>query len=330
MKSVFGFVLFLTVAVQSGNTYRVIEATIIIDLGLQAQLKNTTEFVSDYFAFVNLLLLPLDVGVKISGIHNETKTRLITVRDKNNASIGVSMVRTEKILNQEFKKGDLDENFWDLRRGQEFVTSEIKDLHMKISESDVIISLTALGFCQDATLRENPMTMCTKLMKDVAGRAYLGGACTVTKNLAIVTVHGYHSLFFAAHEIGHLLGIDHDDSRHENIMYPTSVGIGNALRRGWPINQMWTRKSKVEYITQNLTAGHLCLQSSSEIFHPTRKVWNEWNSYFIGMSKWMIALLAVIMVLIIGCCLGWSCFCAKMGDKIQGDDRIRERYIILL
>lgn len=219
MKSFFVPILFLAVAVHSAYRNRVISATILVDIGLQAQLKNTTEFVNAFFGSVNVLLYPLGVGVKITGIHKENeKSRLITVRDKNNVSIGLSMVRTNKILNQEFKEVDFEKNVWDLGRGQDFVTSEMINLyhHMKTSESDVVIALTLLGVCD-----ENFVAVCSKSKKGVAGMAFRGGACTVTKNLAIVTVPGKYSLFVAAHEIGHLLGIHHDDSSI-NIMHPSS------------------------------------------------------------------------------------------------------------
>ena len=166
MRSCFGLILFLLiVAGKSVEAKRIVEATIIIDLALEANLKNTTEFVQDYFSFVNVILLPLDVEVEVTGIHIETETvRPLTVRDENNVSVGVSWRRTVNFLGSSATKMKLDE----------------KTKHM----SDIIIGMTALQICDDETIQEDSKTICPKL-SNILGKAHMNGICT-TKNLAIV------------------------------------------------------------------------------------------------------------------------------------------------
>ena len=138
------FLLFLTVCGRSLEK-RIVEATIIVDMDLQANLENEPEkFVDDFFAMVNVVLSPLEVEVEVRAVFKESdEKRLITIRDEKNSSIGVSFRRTHawSILS--------GVSFW---KGFDFDVEEEKSESSMENSSDVIIALTQLKFCDDQNL----------------------------------------------------------------------------------------------------------------------------------------------------------------------------------
>ena len=94
MKSIIQCVLLLLVASPCSAT-RIMEAAVLIDLGLAENLENSTAFVADYFTFVNEILETIDVEVEVKVVHVETEEAPIITRGFN---VGVDMRITQKFV----------------------------------------------------------------------------------------------------------------------------------------------------------------------------------------------------------------------------------------
>ena len=251
---------------------RIIEATILVDLELQANLETEPEnFVEDFFDMVNVVLSPLEVEVDVKAVFKESdETRLITITDEKNSSIGVSFERTKFLTGITFWEGlDLD---------CEEENSEILQLFSRENRSDVIIALTQLKFCDDENLdlTAKEIDYCPFLEElQPLGRALLDSACDPDKSLAIVRVTDRKAPFTAAHEILHLLGVEHDDST-ENIMDP-HLNDDDIL--AWFYDEAWTSET-IEKLTTNLEdSSKNCIKKTENLPASKPFVWNRWTHH---------------------------------------------------
>ena len=145
------------------------------------------------------------------------------------------------------------------------------------NSSDVIIALTQLKFCDDENLEltAEEINFCPSLNELTLGKALLNGTCDPEKKLAIVRVTNRKAPFTAAHEILHLLGVEHDDST-ENIMDP-HLNDDDIL--AWFYDEAWTSET-INKLTKNLEdSSKNCIKKTESLPAAKHFEWNRWTNH---------------------------------------------------
>eukprot|EP00092_Neocalanus_flemingeri_P008346 GFUD01009000.1.p1 GENE.GFUD01009000.1~~GFUD01009000.1.p1 ORF type:complete len:399 (+),score=77.56 GFUD01009000.1:37-1233(+) len=175
-----------------------VEVLVVVDETLNNKTDNITEFVSEFFGFVNVIFDTVDIEIAITDIFVENqdgvdKLPFIHPFDTDLLDIdydigGVSLARLA---------------LWRDRGTTKF---------------DIVVALSGLSICID---KFYPYSYLPEFDCDskAIGQAYIRDACHEYKNVAIVQVNDTKSLmisyFAAAHEIAHLLGVEHDGENVE-------------------------------------------------------------------------------------------------------------------
>ncbi|XP_061077888.1 A disintegrin and metalloproteinase with thrombospondin motifs 17-like isoform X2 [Conger conger] len=97
---------------------------------------------------------------------------------------------------------------------------------------DVAILVTRTDFC---VLKDEPC--------DTVGIAYLGGSCSSRRRCVLVEDNGFNLPFTIAHELGHSLGISHDDD-HASCTSHSHIMSGEWVKGRNPSNLSWSNCSR--------------------------------------------------------------------------------------
>ncbi|NXI62863.1 ATS4 metalloproteinase, partial [Anseranas semipalmata] len=103
-----------------------------------------------------------------------------------------------------------------------------------------------------------PQDLCGAATCDTLGMADVGTACNPERSCAIVEDDGLQSAFTAAHELGHIFSMPHDDSQHCTELNSPAGSLRHVMApvmSSVPPGEMWSPCS-ARFITDFLDNGH--------------------------------------------------------------------------
>ncbi|KAJ8343956.1 hypothetical protein SKAU_G00312850 [Synaphobranchus kaupii] len=112
---------------------------------------------------------------------------------------------------------------------------------------DIAILITRTDFC---VLKDEPC--------DTVGIAYLGGTCSSKRRCVLVEDNGLNLPFTITHELGHSLGISHDDD-HASCTSHSHIMSGEWVKGRNPSNLSWSSCSRDDLETFLRSGDSACL-----------------------------------------------------------------------
>ncbi|XP_012717092.2 A disintegrin and metalloproteinase with thrombospondin motifs 17 isoform X1 [Fundulus heteroclitus] len=103
---------------------------------------------------------------------------------------------------------------------------------------------------------------------DTVGIAYLGGACSAKRKCVLAEDNGLNLAFTIAHELGHNMGMSHDDD-HANCTSHSHIMSGEWVKGRNPSNLSWSSCSRSDLQNFLRSGASICLRYTD----PRRRYW---------------------------------------------------------
>uniref|UniRef100_A0A3Q2UM19 ADAM metallopeptidase with thrombospondin type 1 motif 17 n=1 Tax=Fundulus heteroclitus TaxID=8078 RepID=A0A3Q2UM19_FUNHE len=94
---------------------------------------------------------------------------------------------------------------------------------------------------------------------DTVGMAYLGGACSAKRKCVLAEDNGLNLAFTIAHELGHNMGMSHDDD-HANCTSHSHIMSGEWVKGRNPSNLSWSSCSRSDLQNFLRSGASICLR----------------------------------------------------------------------
>ncbi|MED6277970.1 A disintegrin and metalloproteinase with thrombospondin motifs 17, partial [Characodon lateralis] len=113
---------------------------------------------------------------------------------------------------------------------------------------------------------------------DTVGMAYLSGACSAKRKCVLAEDNGLNLAFTIAHELGHNMGMSHDDD-HANCTSHSHIMSGEWVKGRNPNNLSWSSCSRNDLQNFLRSGASICLRYTD----PRSRHWMRLSSKLPGM-----------------------------------------------
>ncbi|KAK5612875.1 A disintegrin and metalloproteinase with thrombospondin motifs 17 [Crenichthys baileyi] len=113
---------------------------------------------------------------------------------------------------------------------------------------------------------------------DTVGMAYLSGACSAKRKCVLAEDNGLNLAFTIAHELGHNMGMSHDDD-HANCTSHSHIMSGEWVKGRNPNNLSWSSCSRNDLQNFLRSGASICLRYTD----PRSRPWMRLSSKLPGM-----------------------------------------------
>ncbi|XP_037549289.1 A disintegrin and metalloproteinase with thrombospondin motifs 17 [Nematolebias whitei] len=155
----------------------------------------------------------------------------------------------------------------ELRVPQNLGPNQITGGRFDIPSSDTAVLVTRTDFCVH---KNEPC--------DTVGVAYLGGICSARRNCVVAEDNGLSLAFTIAHELGHNMGMNHDD-HHTNCTSHSHIMSGEWIKGRNPSELFWSSCSRSDVKKFLRSEASSCLWRTD----PRNPPWVPLSSKMPGM-----------------------------------------------